>query len=295
MLIGVLSHENYYCSLELVLPHSFNERATDLPLFSIVIPCYNAQATLVRAIESCFVQSERSAEIILVDDASQDATPTIMTALVAQAPADMPVRTHYMPGNGGPSRARNQGWDMARGRYIAFLDADDCWDSDKLQQIRNVIGRLGDDVVLIGHAHRQLEEVRQVAGPLLVTCLPSWRVLLRNIAQTSCVVVSRRLSLRFDTDMRFAEDHDLWARIARLGKVVYLPRLAMTRLGRPQLSAGGLSGQRWEMRRGELYMYVKAARNHVTVLVCLPALISFSLLKHLWSSACLFKRSQVST
>ena len=291
---GALSHENYYCSSrELVLSHFFNERAMELPLFSIVIPCYNAQATLVRAVESCFAQSERSAEIILVDDASQDATSRIMTALVAQAPADMPVRIHHMSKNGGPSRARNQGWDMACGRYIAFLDADDCWDNDKLQHILSVIRHSSDDVVLIGHAHRQLDDLRQADAQLRATCLPGWRVLLRNIAQTSCVVVSRRLSLRFDTDMRFAEDHDLWVRIARLGKVIYLPCPAMTRLGRPQLSAGGLSGQRWDMRRGELYMYVKAARNHVTVLVCLPLLIAFSLLKHLWSSARLLKQSQV--
>lgn len=275
------------------MSHSLDERATELPLFSIVIPCYNAQATLERAVESCFAQSERSLEVILVDDASRDSTPDVMASLAARAPAGMPVRCHRMAANGGPSRARNQGWDMARGRYIAFLDSDDCWDSDKLQRVREAIALAGEDVVLIGHPHRQIDEVRGAAVPLAIVPMSGWRVLLRNIAQTSCVVALRQLPLRFDTTMRYAEDHDLWARVARLGKAVYLPGQALTRLGRPQLSAGGLSGRRWAMRRGELYLYVKAAGSDVAVLACLPALVVFSLCKHVWSSVRLAVQSQV--
>ncbi len=266
------------------MPLSLDERATDLPLFSIVIPCYNAEATLERAVASCFAQSERALEVILVDDASRDATPDLMLRLAARAPAGMPVRCHRMAANGGPSRARNQGWDMARGRYVAFLDADDCWDTDKLQRVHEAIVQAGEAVVLIGHPHRQLDDARGAEVPLAIVPMSGWRLMLRNIAQTSCVIVQRQLPLRFDVGMRYAEDHDLWVRVARLGQVVYLPGQVLTRLGRPQLSAGGLSGQRWAMRRGELHLYCKAASGDVAVLACLPALVVFSLLKHVWSS-----------
>ncbi|MEL0027735.1 MAG: hypothetical protein VW625_03580, partial [Perlucidibaca sp.] len=104
------------------------------------------------------------------------------------------------------------------------------------------------------------------------------------IAQTSCVVARRDLPLRFDTGMRYVEDHDLWFRVARLGRVLYLPAPALTCLGRPQMSAGGLSGRRWDMRRGELRMYAKAAGGDVLLMLALPGLLAFSLVKHVWST-----------
>lgn len=256
------------------------ERAAELPLFSIVIPCYDATATLARAVHSCFAQSERSAEIILVDDCSRDGTPELMRRLADEAPADMPVHCHRMAVNGGPSRARNQGWDMAHGRYVAFLDSDDCWDEDKLQKIRVALEQAGESVVLIGHPHRLPDEVRSAEHGLCPQEFSRWRLLLRNIAQTSCVVVRRGLPLRFDVAMRYTEDHDLWLRVASLGRVLYLPGVAMTSLSRPQLSAGGLSGHRWAMRCGELRMYVKAAGRDPRIMLGLPVLLLFSLLKH---------------
>lgn len=259
------------------------ESATDLPLFSIVMPCYNASATLARAVESCFAQHERSLELLLVDDASTDSTPALMAQLQAGAPSDLRVRCFRQGSNGGPSRARNRGWNEARGQYIAFLDADDCWDADRLQRIRAVLAEAGPDVLLLGHPHREPGALRHDDHPAVQTV--SWRqILLRNLAQTSCIVVARRVSLRFDESMRYTEDHDLWLRIARQGKTLRLAGMAMTRLGRPQMSAGGLSGQRWAMRKGELQMYLKAAGSDGRLALALPLLLTFSLLKHVLSS-----------
>lgn len=259
-----------------------HESATDLPLFSIVMPCYNASATLARAVESCFAQHERSLELLLVDDASTDSTPALMAELQAAAPADLRVRCFRQSSNGGPSRARNRGWNEARGQYIAFLDSDDCWDADRLQRIRTVLAEAGPDVLLLGHPHREPGAVRQDSPSVQAV---SWRqILLRNLAQTSCIVVARRVGLRFDENMRYTEDHDLWLRVARQGRVLRLAGMAMTRLGRPQMSAGGLSGQRWAMRKGELQMYLKAAGSDWRLALALPLLLTFSLLKHVFSS-----------
>lgn len=257
--------------------------ATSAPLFSVVVPCFNAEGTLRRALESCFRQTERSVEILVIDDASRDGTQALLADLSAMAPADMPVRAFSMPVNGGPSKARNFGWDRALGRYVAFLDADDCWDADRLTLLREQLERMP-DVLLLGHPHRQLGEARTESMPVVARPLSVAQLLMRNIAQTSCVVVARTVPLRFDTAMRFTEDHDLWLRVARLGRVVRLEGLAATQLGRPQMSAGGLSGRRWDMRRGELQMYVKAARDDLRLMPFLPGLLAFSLCKHLWSS-----------
>lgn len=257
--------------------------ATSAPLFSVVVPCFNAEGTLRRALESCFRQTERSVEILVIDDASRDGTQALLADLSAMAPADMPLRAFSMPVNGGPSKARNFGWDRALGRYVAFLDADDCWDADRLTLLREQLERMP-DVLLLGHPHRQLGEARTEPMPVVVRPLSVAQLLMRNIAQTSCVVVARTVPLRFDTAMRFTEDHDLWLRVARLGRVVRIEGLAATQLGRPQMSAGGLSGRRWDMRRGELQMYVKAARDDLRLMPFLPGLLAFSLCKHLWSS-----------
>lgn len=271
------------CPHTLELKHGRLEEISSAPFFSVVMPCFNASQTAHRAIESCFRQTERSVEILLIDDASRDSTHELLIELATSAPADMPVHVYRMPVNGGPSKARNCGWDMAAGRYIAFLDADDCWDADKLAIMREYLERMP-EVLLLGHAHRQLGET--YAEPLQVVVRPMsmLQLLLRNIAQTSCIVVARQIALRFDTTMRYTEDHDLWLRIAREGVAVYLAGFSGTQLGRPQMSLGGLSGHRWKMRRGELQMYVKAAQQDVRLLPILPVLLAFSLFKHILAS-----------
>ena len=59
-----------------------------------------------------------------------------------------------------------------------------------------------------------------------------FKLLLKNISQTSCVLVKGDVSLRFDESMRYTEDNDLWLRISDKYKVLYLP-IALTCLGRP--------------------------------------------------------------
>ncbi|HEX7931706.1 MAG TPA: glycosyltransferase family 2 protein [Paraburkholderia sp.] len=88
---------------------------------SIVIPCYNAAATLARALESCRLQAE-AAQIIVVDDASTDASAELV---LGYARVDPRIRLLRMPFNGGAARARNWGAMHAPHDLLAFLDADD--------------------------------------------------------------------------------------------------------------------------------------------------------------------------
>lgn len=90
-------------------------------LISVVIPCYNSAKVLSTAIESVFSQTVDSWEIIVVNDGSTDTTEEIVKAYISQ---DTRIR-YYSQTNSGVSKARNRGVDMARGKYILFLDADD--------------------------------------------------------------------------------------------------------------------------------------------------------------------------
>lgn len=93
---------------------------------SVIIPCFNAQATIAETLDCVFQQSQPGIEIIAVDDGSTDETLTILESYV---PA---IRVVSGP-NGGASKARNIGTALARGEYIQYLDADDLLTPDAIK------------------------------------------------------------------------------------------------------------------------------------------------------------------
>jgi len=99
------------------------------PLISIIIPAYNCKDYLELTIKSVYQQSYTEWEIILVDDGSTDETPQLVDRLAAE---DSRITALHQP-NGKQGKARNNGIRHAKGKLIAFLDADDLWDSDKLR------------------------------------------------------------------------------------------------------------------------------------------------------------------
>lgn len=94
----------------------------------IVIPCYNAESTLVRAVQSCLMQPELHT-LRLIDDASTDQTWAIMQELAAQSDR---IIIERLPENGGVARARNWGALQSDADFIAFLDADDAYEQGAL-------------------------------------------------------------------------------------------------------------------------------------------------------------------
>ena len=98
------------------------------PLVSVVMPVYNAQATMRRSIESVLRQSHDDLELILIDDGSKDGSPSIMDEYAGKDPRVIAIHQ----ANGGVAAARNRGLRAARGSHVAFLDSDDWWTPDKL-------------------------------------------------------------------------------------------------------------------------------------------------------------------
>lgn len=97
------------------------------PKVSVVIPAYNAEATLEGTLQSVLGQTFSDIEVLVVDDGSQDRTSEIARCF------GNPVRVIFQE-NRGVSEARNNGVKGARGLYIALLDADDVWHPDKLEK-----------------------------------------------------------------------------------------------------------------------------------------------------------------
>lgn len=98
-----------------------------VPQVSVVIPVFNGEQTIRRALDSVFAQTFSNLEVIVVDDASTDRTADI----VAQYACDR-LTIIRSTENRGAGAARNKGIAQARGRWVAFLDADDAWKPNKL-------------------------------------------------------------------------------------------------------------------------------------------------------------------
>jgi len=96
-----------------------------VPLVSVVIPAYNAEATIAAAIDSVRAQTHGDLEILVIDDGSTDTTADVIAGYGDSVTV---VRNE----NQGVSRARNAGIERARGPFVAFLDADDVWQPQKL-------------------------------------------------------------------------------------------------------------------------------------------------------------------
>jgi teichuronic acid biosynthesis glycosyltransferase TuaG len=249
--------------------------------FSVIIPCYNSEKTIAQTINSCMNQSFSDFEILIIDDASQDETIAVVTNL-ARSNSDVTIKISSLKKNSGPSVCRNLGWKMAKGKFIAFLDADDVWHLNKLEVCYSWLNKLNCD--LLAHSYNEGSNIDNNKLKFESYCAKEktyYDLLIKNISQTSCIVVRNELNNveKFDSRMRYTEDHELWLRISYSKSVYFLCGEALTNLGRPQLTKGGLSGNRWAMRKGEMLMLMKSTAYSKFSLFMLPLLIIYSFIK----------------
>jgi glycosyltransferase involved in cell wall biosynthesis len=183
---------------------------------SVIIPAYKAAGTIARALDSVLAQTRPAAEILVVDDGSPD---DIAAAL---APYAGRVALLRKP-NGGAASARNWGLDRARGRLIAFLDADDYWEPHKLARQLAVLERHPRVGLVAGAYFEQApggeRRASTLAGPVAldqeVAAAGARAFEIALQVWTSVALVRRDAlgGLRFDETLRTAEDRDLWIRL----------------------------------------------------------------------------------
>jgi glycosyltransferase involved in cell wall biosynthesis len=194
------------------------------PLFSVVIPAYNAEGFIRSALDSVARQTFTNYEIVVVDDGSQDGTSKQVEAWASENPAtDLRlVRQGNKGKGGGAGGARNAGVRDARGEYIAFLDSDDMYLEHKLQTVAELLAQ-APLVDLVCH-DEWLEENGHRRGRLTYGPHTTYQSLLfkGNCLSQSSTIVRRSQVIRvggFTEDLTFngVEDYDLWLRLARSG------------------------------------------------------------------------------
>jgi glycosyltransferase involved in cell wall biosynthesis len=187
------------------------------PAVSVIIPTHDRCNLLCAALDSVLQQSFRGFEAIVIDDGSTDGTPEYVRGL-----SDPRVRYHWQEASGLPAAARNAGLRMARGTYVAFLDADDVWYPDKLERQLICFERHPEVGLVYTNAHYFGKTLRQgrpmfrrfLSGHafdqlLLGNRIPALTVMVRHECLRQVGVFSE------DHELRGVKDYELWLRIAQ--------------------------------------------------------------------------------
>jgi glycosyltransferase involved in cell wall biosynthesis len=238
---------------------------TPVPFVSIVIPAYNVAPFIGETLTTVFAQTFTDFEVIIVNDGSPD-TEEFERAL--QPYID---RVSYLKQeNRGASAARNAGLRAARGELIAFLDADDLWSPNYLEEQLKFIRGYGcelacADAMIIGVS---ADAGRSYMDSLMAEAPPEGRVTFLELVNaersliTSGVVVRRDLVLEvglFDEALRNAQDFDLWLRLARHGaRLAYHRKVLLSYRSRPN----SLTGDAINSHRRELRVFDKIEQSY---------------------------------
>lgn len=189
---------------------------TDKPTVSVVIPCYNAAPFLRETLDSAINQTYPPFEILVIDDGSTDDSAAIAEFY------GPPVRVIRQP-NQGESVARNRGIDEAKGEWIAFLDADDVWQSNRIEAQLKVC--MSDTIA--GHCNLEffgvenfLTQIERIPASIRYSPVELCRA--NHFISPSAVLVKRNICPRFPAEIRHAEDLVFFLELVQRGPVSFV-------------------------------------------------------------------------
>jgi len=196
---------------------------------SVVIPTFNRLIYLERAIKSVLNQTISVNEIIIVDDGSDDGTSEFIHS-------NYPNLKYIFQSNSGVSAARNTGIKAASSNWIAFLDSDDAWVTNKIQkqitelELNPEMNFCHSNEIWIrnGREIKQKNTHKKFGGFIFDKCLDKCRI------SPSTVICRKSLLIKlngFDEDLAICEDYDLWLRITSDNPVIYIEKPLIIKYG----------------------------------------------------------------
>ncbi len=184
---------------------------------SVIIPVYNVEEYIDRTLKSIFTQTYKDLEIVMVDDCSTDRSAEIIAKYQEEHPE---IVYHLQEKNKGAGYARNKALELAKGRYVAFLDSDDEWMPDKIEQQLELMKEKKTPfcytaIEMIDGNGKLIKRKRKIKE----TC--DYNYLLHNtIIATSSVVVDRAVLGDFRMHLRRGgQDYATWLKLLRYGTV----------------------------------------------------------------------------
>ncbi len=213
---------------------------------SVIIPVYNCESYIEETVRSVMEQTEKSIEIIVVDDGSTDNTPEILKSLAEE---DSRIKVFHQFNSGKPSIARNTGLRNASGKIVSFLDGDDLYHPGKIARSLDVLAiypeidvvfhdvkylthngeeREGTFLESAGFQAKAADYLEDVGGRVSVTLPEFYNFMSTTVTgiHTSSVMIRKERLDREDTwfpeDLAIGEDIDLWFRLVKGSRVAYI-------------------------------------------------------------------------
>lgn len=212
-----------------------------MPKVTVIIPAYNIEGFVSETIQSVLDQTYKSYEVIAVNDGSTDNTLSVLKRFEPQIKV-------LTKSNGGPASARNLAIKNSRSEYIAFLDSDDLWIEDKLEEQVGFLDQHPEIGLLYSEAWMFTEEngEKKVQNKIGYTGDPRFcQLLYGDYIPNSTVVVRRSCVdqvglLNEKRELIAVEDYEYWMRIAKNFTIAGIPRpLAYYRLRQGNLMGDG--------------------------------------------------------
>lgn len=250
-------------------------------MFSVIIPAYNCETTIIRALQSVMDQTKADLieEIIIINDGSSDNTESVLKEFIPGA-SHIPVR-YFKQSNHGVSYTRNRAIKMACAEWIALLDSDDIWLKNKIERQQEVIAA-NPGISFLGSAY----PLKILFGKREGLCKLSARELcLRNMPNTPSVVFRKSVGIElglFNENMKYCEDINFYQKfLLKDSYYVLAEKLIETSIGKKFFSQSGLSSNLRQMHLGRnrntrelydmglisrLYMYMMLFMNEMKYL-----------------------------
>ena len=251
---------------------------------SVIIPVYNSEYTIERTVDSVMNQTFLPLEIIIVDDCSTNKICEEILFKLKNKYAE--IQIICLQENAGPATARNVGWNIAKGKYIAFLDSDDVWHPQKLE-IQYKYMEEHSDVYFLWHhkkiiKNNNLNEFynQKIVNNYNIIELNPYRLLFKHYTSggTSSVMLRNNIKSRFEERKKYSEDYLLWLEILFNHKGLLL-NVFLAASFKADYGEAGLSSNLWLLEKGELETF-KILNNNGYINVFLRILASlFSLIK----------------
>lgn len=209
-------------------------------LVSIITPVYNKERYLAQTIDSIRAQTFENWELLLIDDCSTDRSAEIIETYRQKDPR---IRYEKLAQNGGAAVARNEALARAKGRFVAFLDADDLWKPEKLKKQLVFMHDKG-----TGFTYTAIEMIDENGAPRRgkrpVCPKVDYRYLLSNtVIACSSVVIDRERIGDFRMPLvRKGQDFATWLSILRKGHVACGLDEALVRY---RVAPGSVSSNKW--------------------------------------------------
>ena len=181
------------------------------PLVSVIMPVYNGEKYIAQAVQSVYAQ-DLPLELIVIDDGSTDGTRSALRPW-ENRPDFLYVKNEH---NLGAAGSRNRGVSMAKGRYVAFLDADDWWKEGKLTAQLNALEKTGDVICSTGRDLMASDGTSTGKYIPVKSRLDYHELLKHNSINCSSVLLLREVALEFPMEHDDShEDYITWLKVVR--------------------------------------------------------------------------------